>query len=934
MNLTALDRSTTPPTPRDLECDATGALRVTGGGGGGGSGSGAVTVADGADAALGATSDPAVTGDVSGSLSAKLRGLSKMLSSVWDSIGGRLRVDGSGVTQPVSGPLTDTQLRASAVPVSGPLTDTQLRASAVPVSSRDTVVQALTETGTIAGHMATWGNFSGVAAGDFVSLRQYANGQTVTALSVSPLSAGTVSVIEAATASVLPPCMFDLEVSVIRARHVYPSAELYANDDAGAVAALAPINITSVYQSSADAGAAYNATAGTILTVVLASALPGAGSPNCVYLGDVVHVVGLVDTRLNYQNGCVKWIAPDRLSLTIGFADEVALPSLAVTLAPALGTAKLYVDNPLGGAREGAAIRFSGTTSTSAAIITRGSGGDQMVGGTLIGDQRITVSSSAPSYVNGIDGSAEIKAASRYRFDLLPDAVVVGDRVSDGSTTVAPRVMRTGVKPSGARRLKPRMRAVVAPGATRPVAKIVSITKTGSTTWTVVHDGAYAFQTGQAVTIKGNRDHTNFAAFATPTAITVVDGFTFTLTGVTGTAVGYGGAVILCNGGVDQPGIIGQAVQSISVDAATGWLTAVLNASASGLSVGDYVNLYGVRADGTGADLGVDGAWEVASISSTTVRFAPIYDISGTRVTPAVGAMASTNASGAVILRATMRAHDVMASSWGEVRVTLDGQGTTRNDRAVPVVNASSNSLGVAQSTRASAGGGWYITPDNVLTVDAASSALTTTTTTSAITPTPSGGAGEFSVSVGAVSGTSPTLDVVVQESDDSGSNWYDVYHFPRITAIGLYRSPVVPLAGNRIRYVQTVGGTSPSFTRTINRIAHVCVSPPPFRQLFDRAIALATLNSATAALRTNGAKNVQLVVNIGAATTPPSLQLQGSDDNGQTWYAIGAPLAAVASSTVQLTVNNINADQVRAIVSTAGASVTAGYTLIKAYGL
>jgi len=35
---------------------------------------------------------------------------------------------------PVSGPLTDTELRASAVPVSGPLTDTELRATAVPVS--------------------------------------------------------------------------------------------------------------------------------------------------------------------------------------------------------------------------------------------------------------------------------------------------------------------------------------------------------------------------------------------------------------------------------------------------------------------------------------------------------------------------------------------------------------------------------------------------------------------------------------------------------------------------------------------------------------------------------------------------------------------------------------------------------------------------------
>lgn len=36
---------------------------------------------------------------------------------------------------PVTGPLTDAQLRAAAVPVSGPLTDTELRASAVPVTA-------------------------------------------------------------------------------------------------------------------------------------------------------------------------------------------------------------------------------------------------------------------------------------------------------------------------------------------------------------------------------------------------------------------------------------------------------------------------------------------------------------------------------------------------------------------------------------------------------------------------------------------------------------------------------------------------------------------------------------------------------------------------------------------------------------------------------
>ena len=47
---------------------------------------------------------------------------------------------------PVSGPVTDTQLRASPVPVSGPLTDTELRASAVPVSGTVTASGPLTDT--------------------------------------------------------------------------------------------------------------------------------------------------------------------------------------------------------------------------------------------------------------------------------------------------------------------------------------------------------------------------------------------------------------------------------------------------------------------------------------------------------------------------------------------------------------------------------------------------------------------------------------------------------------------------------------------------------------------------------------------------------------------------------------------------------------------
>jgi hypothetical protein len=213
---------------------------------------------------------------------------------------------------------------------------------------------------------------------------------------------------------------------------------------------------------------------------------------------------------------------------------------------------------------------------------------------------------------------------------------------------------------------------------------------------------------------------------------------------------------------------------------------------------------------------------------------------------------------------------------------------------------------------------------------DAASAAISSTATTAAITPT-FGISYFISIPVTAVSGSSPTLDIDVQESDDTGTNWFTVYSFPRITATGIYRSPKLSFNGNRVRYVQTVGGATPSFTRAINRLQ--CSDfVKSIRQLIDRSIVLTTLNSATPNLIVQNCSNAQLVVNIGAATTPPSLQLEGSDDNGLTWYEIGTALAAVASSTVTTTVANVNSQLIRARVSTAGTTVTAGYVLIKGF--
>lgn len=55
---------------------------------------------DGNDATKGATGDAAVTGDTQGTISAKLRGLLKIFTDIWDNVNHRIKVDGSGVTQP------------------------------------------------------------------------------------------------------------------------------------------------------------------------------------------------------------------------------------------------------------------------------------------------------------------------------------------------------------------------------------------------------------------------------------------------------------------------------------------------------------------------------------------------------------------------------------------------------------------------------------------------------------------------------------------------------------------------------------------------------------------------------------------------------------------------------------------------------------------
>jgi len=223
----------------------------------------------------------------------------------------------------------------------------------------------------------------------------------------------------------------------------------------------------------------------------------------------------------------------------------------------------------------------------------------------------------------------------------------------------------------------------------------------------------------------------------------------------------------------------------------------------------------------------------------------------------------------------------------------------------------------------------------NVGTTDVSSAAITSTTTT-----TPSSfnyqASGTFSVQVTAISGAGAFMDVSVEANSSSlgTAAWFRLYDFPRITTTGTFHSPPIKYgAFNQIRYVQTVGGTTPSVTR---QIARRLIGNDPgqvLRSFIDRTILPNTLNSVTPVFLVDGCSSFNLLVTLAGGGTPGAMQLEGSDDNVN-WYSIGTPLTLVPGATVQNHPNQLHMVRgVRARVSKAGRGTTLGHVTISASG-
>lgn len=71
-------------------------------------------------------------------------------------------------------------------------------------------------------------------------------------------------------------------------------------------------------------------------------------------------------------------------------------------------------------------------------------------------------------------------------------------------------------------------------------------------------------------------------------------------------------------------------------------------------------------------------------------------------------------------------------------------------------------------------------------------------------------------LAVTAASGTTPTLDVVIEDSFDGGTTWNTVGTFTQKTAAGTQAVDITGLFSDQLRVRWTVGGTTPSFTFSV----------------------------------------------------------------------------------------------------------------------
>lgn len=848
-------------------------------------------------------------------------------------------------------------LSGGSVPVVGPLTNAQLRAARVPVETGniDNKFREAAEAYDPVGG-GRWTQT--LASGDIIVPDGNAAAASYLVISKDPLSVGE-SRIESIPTWEMP---FEMAIGLSLSQRTL-----------GQEFAVEFVSTEAPLSTPADLTIASISQATTTLSVATSAA-------HNLRPGMRIGIRDCADSRMNYP-ALVVASTPTPLTFTATAGPGGNIPSL--TAGPFTSGA-VFFRSAMGLAPNGTSMIFENATATNASFYVRSEAGDVLPSGTIIGNHSATILSTASVQAINAALTYAFQPTNEFRLSQFIDGIQWSDVPIDSLAAANNRYKRTQVVPDIAATYRARIRATNNPSLSRPVAQIVSATKTGTTTATIVTATPHGLTTADQIVIYGIRDQAaaSFPNLVAATAVaSVVDATTFTVViGTASTVTSYGGYVARINGGnlMSALGAIAQVVQSVARTANI--LTIVGSAAWAGLLIGDYINLVGVRDNVSGATLGVDGPYRVRDIQTTSLFLEPIGTApTGTDIT-------TTNCGGAVIKRTDMRISFIRAMDFERQRVEMlprpsgdISAAASVNVQNVPAVTVNSGTIttvtgvttvstlsaltggGAAEDAAAGANpvtvGGVVRTaaaPATLVAGDAArdtmtaaaaktiaigapvasaevASAARTTSGNSGVISVPTGGSIAGLIAVSAASGTTPTLDVTLEESYDNGTTWQTVWAAPRLTGTGNVPIPPMLVAGVR-RWAWAIAGTTPSFTFAINT-NQGSIAAPIVRKLFDRTanVLNGTLNAFTAALNVAGCRNITGKVALGAATTPATYQLQVSDDNVN-WTNVGTATVAVASNQIAFSAPaGTVADWARIIVTSAGTSQTGTFASIHA---
>jgi hypothetical protein len=411
--------------------------------------------------------------------------------------------------------------------------------------------------------------------------------------------------------------------------------------------------------------------------------------PHNLAAGKRIGIRGCSNTLANYPSIVIATVnSPTQFTVTGG--PNSTIPSQTITN-PAGAKGFVYFRPALSGSRNGTALHFESTTATLGFIYARASAGDALAfasgsGNAINARQATTVGTTASVALVASPFTYSFTPTNEYRLTLLADRLQWSDAPVDSLAASTNRVLRTQVVPNPAKSYFLRLKARTEPSTTIPIGEIVSVSKAGSTTATVVMNRPHNLVTGDLVVGYGVRDvGTGFyPALSTAVAVTVVDANTFTVVwGTSATNTSYGGYISKVNAACPQAGALTMSIQSaVKTNLPDGQHQIVLVGSATwaGAAIGDYVNLVGVRDAVTGASIGIDGAWKIANLATSTLTLVNIPGYS-----PAVADFALINCGGGVIKRTDMRVSYVRLFDFERQRVELLPRPTGDISSAAPV---------------------------------------------------------------------------------------------------------------------------------------------------------------------------------------------------------------------------------------------------------